>query len=209
MWIQMLTRAVSIVQAPDGRIQIRGRRYEDVAGLGHEVLQTDQADYRYRILVSLDDLLAIMAHWGREVKYGNFKHAVQVVEQNTGGAVGVSRAAVYGRVYNELFRLDDRVVTRDNARAAQVNGRVAHFIVSMTPKALRSLAAEELRMVAEELVRVGLGTNDAATQRVAEWVSANLPEDQRAGWRERMQEAVRAEADRVRERQMTWIENSF
>ncbi len=83
MWIQSLTRAVSIVAVPNPStpleaIQIRGRLRSDVEGLvrGVRIIHTPTADYHYRILVSTSELQRVLINLALEVTYPNFKSAV-------------------------------------------------------------------------------------------------------------------------------------
>lgn len=102
MWIQMVDRAVSVVQHPTDAalMQIRGRLKSDVEGLGAPVQSSPERDYAYRVIVSKARWLEILAAWGAGVAYTNFKDAVHQKK----GRNAAARGAAYWHVYEAIQR---------------------------------------------------------------------------------------------------------
>lgn len=72
-------------------------------GRGRVVLETPDADYRYRLVVDTDEWLRIAEVLSAEINYDNFKDRV--------GRHNPQRARTYGRVW---FILNEELVAEDS-----------------------------------------------------------------------------------------------
>jgi len=80
MWIftnQGFISAVAHRDKPD-YLLVRARRREHLEAIfpGYEISQTEQADYRYRILVSREHFAQAVAEEARAIDYPNFKNSI-------------------------------------------------------------------------------------------------------------------------------------
>ena len=73
----------SIVQKRPGEFHIRSRVRQDLENLvqraplpGAQVHASDTADYRYRVIVGKDQVLAVMQFLGQTLDYSNFKNTI-------------------------------------------------------------------------------------------------------------------------------------
>ena len=79
MWLMTQHGFFSIVRNDADRYYVRARVKADLENLNRlmgwdgEVLEWPSADYRYRLVVSRPDMLALLAAIGEAVDYGNFK----------------------------------------------------------------------------------------------------------------------------------------
>lgn len=88
MWLATTLGFFSATVSPDDRskFQIRARERGDLEGLcgclgiGAPVLETRNADYRYRIIVEPEMFTTILTELARGIDYTNFKDAVKHTE---------------------------------------------------------------------------------------------------------------------------------
>ena len=80
MWLMTKHGFYSIVEKTPGEFHVRGRERQDLESLlqgvplpDAELIETPDADYRFRIVVSRDSLLAILKFLGETLDYSNFK----------------------------------------------------------------------------------------------------------------------------------------
>lgn len=80
MWLMTKHGFYSIVEREPGEFHVRGRERQDLqhlldgVPLPHvELFETPDADYRFRIVVDSDIVLAILTFLGETLDYGNFK----------------------------------------------------------------------------------------------------------------------------------------
>jgi len=90
----------------DDFVLVRSRTREDSMALaaaveGAEVIETPQADYRWRVRVRRSNWMSYVAAQALAIDYDNFKNAVAKRQ-------GVERAGVYGDVWSVLLRLQER-----------------------------------------------------------------------------------------------------
>ena len=112
MWLFTLIGFFSIVQKkhdqPD-QVTIRSRVRKDLEDLvsylptASAIRETAQADYRFRITASKDDLARATATLVRDIDYDNFKD--EVARQQ-----GYERAGSYGAVWSTLYALQEQQV---------------------------------------------------------------------------------------------------
>jgi hypothetical protein len=112
MWLITTTGFYSIVQKPGEKdLTIRSRVKKDLEALRDkylqnmgEIMRTDNADYRYRTLISHAELAAAAAQMVLDIEYDNFKNTVARVQ-------GLNRAHVYGNVWEDLLVLKKEEVS--------------------------------------------------------------------------------------------------
>lgn len=103
MWIMSTLGFYSIVKK-EGGIHIRARKRGDierllnVCGFHTGILESREADYRYRIIIPEGDLGFVMEILGSSVEYPNFKDAI------AGVASQQSRVGAYHRIWSEMER---------------------------------------------------------------------------------------------------------
>lgn len=106
MWIFMSDAFVSIVQHFDepGLFMVRARIAGDLERLfpGFEVVETPDADYRYRVTLSAELVADVIRQQVAGINYPNFKNSVKDDE----------RHRVYSSVWSVMFDWQYRVVQR-------------------------------------------------------------------------------------------------
>lgn len=108
MWILTACGFYSVVQKPedvvDGMVSIRARVLADLQALASylpnmgPIIESDDSDYRYRVIARQDDFAAAAAEMVREIDYSNFKSVVAERQ-------GHERADVYSSVWLDLLTL--------------------------------------------------------------------------------------------------------
>ncbi len=109
MWLITTFGFFSIVEKPEdqgtGQLTVRARVREDLEQLQARYLpalgpisELDHADYRFRARATRDDVARALAEAARDIDYDNFKNTVADRQ-------GYDRAKAYGRVWQELYRL--------------------------------------------------------------------------------------------------------
>ena len=91
------------------KLLVRARVREDLEALKEQIpdlriVSDQEADYRWRAIVTRAEWVAALAQLASEIDYDNFKSAV-------GDRQGDERARIYGHVWGELLALQ-----RDEAR---------------------------------------------------------------------------------------------
>ncbi len=82
MWLMTTYGFFSIVRKAENEFHLRGRIKQDVerlrtaAGLTAPVLTSEAADYRYRLVISAEDLHHVMDLLARSITYPNFKDQI-------------------------------------------------------------------------------------------------------------------------------------
>lgn len=109
MWILHPEFFLSAVQKPwdqdHGTLTIRGRVRADLERLRDRmpgcgpVIESSDSDYRYRVVAGQTAFADTMRDLVSEVSYENFKNEVAARQ-------GYDRAKIYGRVWQELLRLE-------------------------------------------------------------------------------------------------------
>lgn len=89
MWIASKFGFYSIVQTREDKNQfmVRARAEKDLKNLtsnisllrNHQILRTENADYRFRILIIRVELETIMNYFATEIDYPNFKNKVKSI----------------------------------------------------------------------------------------------------------------------------------
>ncbi len=67
---------------------------------GHDILEWEGSDYRFRLVASRDEWARVAGELGAGIDYANFKDAVAEGQ-------GASRARLYSRVWQTMFGLQD------------------------------------------------------------------------------------------------------
>ena len=90
MWLFTDKGFYSVVTTDDGGdFMIRGRVRRDLEALlpllepfsrGREVLESRQADYRYRLVVDADEWVAVAAELAAGIDYANFKSRIAEID---------------------------------------------------------------------------------------------------------------------------------
>lgn len=108
MWLMTTEGFFSAVadRDDDNFVLVRSRAHEDSLALatavdGGEVIETPQADYRWRVRLRRSSWMSYVAAQALAIDYDNFKNAVAKRQ-------GVERAGVYGDVWSVLLRLQER-----------------------------------------------------------------------------------------------------
>ena len=107
MWLLTTDGFFSAVEDRDDEtsVFVRARAREDVQrladALGAAVIETPDADYRFRVHLSKATWSSYVADSAAGIDYDNFKRAVAVRQ-------GAERAHVYGEVWSTLLRLQER-----------------------------------------------------------------------------------------------------
>jgi len=77
MWIYTKHGFISIVNGDDDKLQVRAREPNVLKKLfGGKIVRTDNADYRYRCIVSRADVARVIANEIIDIDYSNFKGSV-------------------------------------------------------------------------------------------------------------------------------------
>lgn len=108
MWIFTTLGFFSVVahRDDDAMVLVRARAREDLEALrdrhlaGHDILEWEGSDYRFRLLASRDDWARVAGELAAGIDYANFKDAV-------GERQGASRARLYSRVWQTMFALQE------------------------------------------------------------------------------------------------------
>jgi hypothetical protein len=104
MWLCTQHGFFSIV-LKGGHYHVRARERGDlarllrVAGLNLEILQSPDADYRWRVLVGQEDLDRVFGALSGSIDYGNFKGRIHDLPDQA------AKAPAYGRLWADLLRL--------------------------------------------------------------------------------------------------------
>lgn len=123
MWLQTTLGWFSIVKAqksmmvPEG-FYVRGRVRDDLVNLCRfmgwpptRIYESDRTDYRYRVVVSRDELQRLYGKLPELVDYGNFKYAVEAMRSRR--ELGDSRASVlsvrYVDALHDVWRIGYRL----------------------------------------------------------------------------------------------------
>ncbi len=107
MWLFTTQGFYSTVQHDDfeDMVIVRGRTREDIEALRHQIpsiepFEDPDADYRYRAVVAKADWALALTELATDLDYRNFKSAVAERQ-------GYDRAAIYGKVWAEVYRLQE------------------------------------------------------------------------------------------------------
>lgn len=108
MWIFTTLGFFSVVAHRDDEaaLLVRARVRGDLEALrdrhlaGHDILEWEGSDYRFRLVASRDDWARVAGELGAGIDYANFKDAVAEGQ-------GESRARLYSRVWQAMFALQD------------------------------------------------------------------------------------------------------
>ena len=83
MWLMTKFGFYSIVRKDEGRFHIRSREKVDIENLVKrvplpeaEILKSNTADYRFRVIVGQKEMLTVLEFLGNELDYGNFKDCI-------------------------------------------------------------------------------------------------------------------------------------
>ncbi len=83
MWLMTKHGFYSIVEKKSGEFHIRSRERKDLENLvrgiplsNAQILESDTADYAFRIIVKKEDVLAVLNFLGETLDYDNFKDKV-------------------------------------------------------------------------------------------------------------------------------------
>jgi hypothetical protein len=105
MWLMTTQGFYSVVRHRDDptKLIVRGRAEEDLKALRAQVpdlrvFSDEQADYRWRAVVSEAAWVAAVAQLATDIDYDNFKSAVSERQ-------GPERARIYGHIWGELLSL--------------------------------------------------------------------------------------------------------
>ncbi len=98
----------SVVAHRDGEaaLLVRARARGDLEALrdrhlaGHDILEGEGSDYRFRLVASRDEWARVAGELAAGIDYANFKDAVAERQ-------GKSRARLYSRVWQAMFALQD------------------------------------------------------------------------------------------------------
>ena len=101
---------LSLVQKPwnqsDDTLTIRARVYDDLVRLKaylpsmSDIISSEDSDYRYRSVADREAVMEAMSMLTRDIDYDNFKDEVARSDHQ-----GYARAALYGEVWQVLYRL--------------------------------------------------------------------------------------------------------
>jgi hypothetical protein len=89
---------------PDDTLTIRARVYDDLVRLKaylpsmSDIISSKDSDYKHRAVADRQAVMAAMSMLTAEIQYDNFKDEVASLQ-------GYTRAAIYGRVWHDLYRL--------------------------------------------------------------------------------------------------------
>ena len=89
---------------PNDTLTIRARVYDDLVRLKaylpsmSDIISSEDSDYRHRAVADREAVMTAMAQLAADVRYDNFKDEVASLQ-------GYTRAAIYGRVWHDLYRL--------------------------------------------------------------------------------------------------------
>ncbi len=108
MWIFTTFGFFSVVAHRDeeAALLVRARARGDLEALrdrhlpGHDILEWEGSDYRFRLVASRDDWARVAGELAAGIDYANFKGAVAECQ-------GESRARLYSRVWQTMFALQD------------------------------------------------------------------------------------------------------
>lgn len=90
----------------EAALVVRARARGDLEALrdrhlvGHEILEWEGSDYRFRLVASREDWARVAGELAAGIDYANFKDAVAECQ-------GTSRARVYSRVWQTMLVLQD------------------------------------------------------------------------------------------------------
>ncbi len=91
---------------PNGTLTIRARVYDDLVRLKaylpsmSDIISSEDSDYKHRAVADREAVIAAMSLLTAEIQYDNFKDEVARSEHQ-----GYARAALYGEVWQVLYRL--------------------------------------------------------------------------------------------------------
>ncbi len=81
MWIFANDAFLAVVRDREkpGRLLVRARRREDIERVfpGAEVIESVQADYRFRVFLPEEEVVSALAARVRSIDYGNFKDSIE------------------------------------------------------------------------------------------------------------------------------------
>ncbi len=83
MWLMTKYGFYSIVRKEANGYHVRARERKDLENLVQyvplpqaEILESEHTDYRFRIIVKKEDVLAVLRFLGDNLDYGNFKNTI-------------------------------------------------------------------------------------------------------------------------------------
>lgn len=99
MWLFTTRGFYSAVRTPEGQVMVRGRVRDDLERLADlardlgleapQVLTTPRADYRYRVLLNMENWVRLAAALAGEIDYPNFKNRVHGEPERDRAYMGV------------------------------------------------------------------------------------------------------------------------
>ncbi|MCC6352322.1 MAG: hypothetical protein IT577_00470 [Verrucomicrobiae bacterium] len=107
MWLCTQFGFFSIVQKRPGEFHVRARvrrDLENLAGLGGsawEIIETADADYRFRIVVDQRAVAAILAQLAERIDYANFKGRIHSLPDQA------EKGPAYGKLWGNLLALQE------------------------------------------------------------------------------------------------------
>ena len=108
MWLATQHGFYSIVQKAEDTYFVRARIRQDLVNLVDmldleaEVHEWVQADYRYRIIIDLDELLEIMVQLAGSIDYPNFKAQIYQREEQS------HKLGAYHKIWSTMAALQNR-----------------------------------------------------------------------------------------------------
>lgn len=100
MWIFTKQGFFSIVQKPDQKgsdmVTVRSRNKRDLINLSkvigqHVIIENGGTDYEFRLICNKPSLKEFLANQVNDIEYSNFKHEIQIKDQE--------RASIYSKIW--------------------------------------------------------------------------------------------------------------
>ena len=107
MWLMTQHGFFSIIRNAEDTYYIRARVKRDLENLDRlmgwkkEILRWETADYRYRLIVTRDEMLAALLRMGEHIDYSNFKGRIHGVPDQK------KKSAAYSRVWETMEGLQE------------------------------------------------------------------------------------------------------
>lgn len=105
MWLATQQGFYSVIRGGEDSFHVRARVRRDLvnlcalADLDYEVLEWPDADYRYRMVITLEDLLEIMVRLATDVDYASFTNRIASSDSQC------NKLGAYHKVWDTLSAL--------------------------------------------------------------------------------------------------------
>lgn len=87
------------------RARVRGD-LENVFGVNHDVIETDESDYRFRMFLNQEYVADVMKERVSNIEYDNFKNSINKND--------IERKRYYTKVWSVMFDWQERLYQRAN-----------------------------------------------------------------------------------------------